>query len=195
MTERHHLKDYDNLRSYIKKVGHYLSHEINDEATQIINGIVSAVGHSIVSKAHLAVDSSNKKTIGLSEISTGVHLTLGGQLLKHAQKEIEKVVKHVKNEGKGSKHNHKSGAVKGHLMFSPARVEEMFLRSDACKSRVSEISKFALAAVLEYITAEIVDLAGHQSDKHKRINKRDVYIIINNDSELYRMVKDCNIKF
>lgn len=59
------------------------------------------------------------------------------------------------------------------------------------RNLVTDIAPVYLAAVLEFITAELVDVAGnaaHENNK-KRINPRYLELSINDDLELSKLIK------
>lgn len=86
-----------------------------------------------------------------------------------------------------------SKAQKSGLIFPPSRAEK-FLRK--YKRRVGSSAPVYFAAVLEYIAAEILELAGNaaRDDKKKTISNRHMFMAIENDEELARMLRDLNIK-
>jgi histone H2A len=66
-------------------------------------------------------------------------------------------------------------AVKSGLVFPVTKIQKM-LRRLSIKDRLSNCSDVYLSAVLEYLTAEILDIAGNGAvkDKRKRIKPRDI---------------------
>lgn len=80
------------------------------------------------------------------------------------------------------------------LSFPVGRVER-FLRSQGITPRVSAGAPVFLAAVAEYIAAEILELAGNASreNKRQRIIPRHLQLAIRNDDELNHLLADATI--
>ena len=64
------------------------------------------------------------------------------------------------------------------------------LKERRISRRVGKGAAVYLAAVLEYVTAEIVELAGNASrdNKRKRISARDLFLAMMFDEELGRLI-------
>ncbi|CBY17912.1 unnamed protein product [Oikopleura dioica] len=95
--------------------------------------------------------------------------------------------------GKGKKNakatTKKSRSSRAGLQFPVGRVHRM-LRRGNWADRVGAGAPVYLAAVLEYLTAEVVELAGNaaRDNKKSRINPRHLQLAIRNDEELTKLV-------
>lgn len=67
------------------------------------------------------------------------------------------------------------------------------LRASGRTKRVGAGSPVYLAAVLEYAAAEILELAGADLGKRKRITPQDVMRAIRNDEELNQLLGGCAV--
>jgi len=95
--------------------------------------------------------------------------------------------------GKGSGKT-ESRSAKAGLQFPVGRVHR-YLRRGRYASRIGSGAPVYLAAVLEYLAAEILELAGNASrdNKKTRITPRHVQLAIRNDEELNRLLSGVTI--
>ncbi|KAI9084897.1 hypothetical protein K1719_033303 [Acacia pycnantha] len=87
-----------------------------------------------------------------------------------------------------------SKSVKAGLQFPVARVAR-FIRRGRYSKRLGTGAPIYLAAVLEYLAAEVLELAGNAAlDNHKqRINPRHVMLAVMNDDELRKLLQGVTI--
>ncbi|XP_067133396.1 core histone macro-H2A.1-like [Centruroides vittatus] len=95
---------------------------------------------------------------------------------------------------KGKKKTTRSKSSKAGLVFPVARINR-YLKKGTHHFRIGGITPVYLAAVLEYITAEILELAGNaaRDNMKKRLNPRHILLAIANDAEIREMLKDVTI--
>eukprot|EP01112_Ceratiomyxa_fruticulosa_P016286 TRINITY_DN4899_c0_g1_i1.p1 TRINITY_DN4899_c0_g1~~TRINITY_DN4899_c0_g1_i1.p1 ORF type:complete len:174 (+),score=26.21 TRINITY_DN4899_c0_g1_i1:207-728(+) len=95
---------------------------------------------------------------------------------------------------KREKADHKSRSNRAGLTFPVGRLQR-HLRDGQYAARVGIGAPVYLAAVLEYLTAEILELAGNASRDNKRVRiiPRHIMLTIRNDEELNKLLADVTI--
>ena len=98
-----------------------------------------------------------------------------------------------RGKGKSSKKAMTKSAKAG-LQFPVGRVRR-YLKNGKYATRIGSGAPVYLAAVLEYLSAEILELAGNASrdNKKKRIIPRHIQLAIRNDEELSKLAAACTI--
>jgi len=88
----------------------------------------------------------------------------------------------------------KSKSQRAGIVFPAGRIQRK-LKQGNYADRIGVGASVYLGAVLEYLTAEVVELAGNAArDNHKqRIMPRHVLLAVKNDEELAELWKDCTI--
>ena len=94
-----------------------------------------------------------------------------------------------RDKGGKAKTKQKSRSSRAGLQFPVARVHRM-LRRGHYAAHSSAGAPVYLAAVMEYLAAEILEMAGNAAKDNKkvRISPRDLQLAIRNDEELNRLL-------
>merc|ERR1712184_159780 len=102
----------------------------------------------------------------------------------------------MSGRGKGGKvkNKAKSRSSRAGLQFPVGRIHRL-LRKGNYAERVGAGAPVYLAAVMEYLAAEVLELAGNaaRDSKKTRIIPRHLQLAIRNDEELNRLLKDATI--
>jgi histone H3/H4 len=141
-----------------------------------------------------------KRTISSRTVQTAVRLVLVGELTKHAISEGTKAVTKFTHRSRSKPRSGQKQRVslqqRAGLQFPVTRVAEMMralLGSSACA--FARTASVYLTAVLEYICAEILELAGNaaRDNRRRRIVPRHLYLAVVNDDELSRLfLRSCH---
>ncbi|KAE9598135.1 hypothetical protein Lal_00004008 [Lupinus albus] len=87
-----------------------------------------------------------------------------------------------------------SKSVKAGLQFPVGRIAR-YMKKGRYAQRVGTGAPIYLAAVLEYLAAEVLELSGNaaRDNKKNRINPRHVLLAVRNDDELGKLLKGVTI--
>ena len=97
-------------------------------------------------------------------------------------------------KGKASASRPVSRSARAGLQFPVGRCAR-FLKTGKYADRVGAGAPVYLAAVLEYLAAEVLELAGNaaKDSKKSRIVPRHIQLAVRNDEELAKLMKDVTI--
>jgi len=100
----------------------------------------------------------------------------------------------MSGRGKAEKKKAKSRSSRAGLSFPVGRVHRLLKKGNYAE-RVGSGAPVYLAAVLEYLTAEILELAGNaaRDNKKSRIIPRHLQLAIRNDEELNKLLSGVTI--
>ena len=92
-------------------------------------------------------------------------------------------------KGKGGKGKSTSRSAKAGLQFPVGRMAR-YLRQGGFSKRVGAGAPVYMAAVLEYLTAELLELAGNaaKDNKRSRVTPRHIQLAVRNDEELNKFL-------
>lgn len=162
-------------------------------AKQQLNSALCIIAKHISSIALNLTIISKRKTISDKEVLNAIKIILSGELLNNSISEGEKAVNNYKNSKKDKTLTCKQ--TKAGIIFPPSLIEKFLRNFDYNKIMISALAPVYLAAVLEYITYEILDLSNTncKDNKRIRINIRDMEVSIRNDNELNDLFTYLNI--
>lgn len=180
----------------LKALKQVSKNEITLNARTQLNNVLIIISKIIADKALKLVEYTKKKTLSVKELENVVSILFSGELqkvmLEEGQKAIEKFNNKEENEDKGTSRQFKAG-----ILF-PASVCEKFLRKfGSSNMMITSESPVYLASILEYFTAELLDLSSGiaNSNNRVRITVRDFEIAVRTDSEFNKFFNTWNISF
>jgi len=166
---------------------------ISKNAMQVVQDFVLDLFRRIACEARHLCELNNRATLSSREIQTAVRLCLPGELARHAVSEGTKsVTKYNSTLGSGGGRGSKS--TRAGLQFPVGRVHT-FLKTGQYADRIGGGAAVYLAAVLEYMCAEVLELSGNAARDNKlvRITPRHIDLAIRNDEELDRFCQTVTI--
>ena len=157
---------------------------ISAAAMVIMNDFVLDVFNRVMKEAMLLLELSGKNTLSSREVQTGVRFVLPGELAKHAVSEGTKAVTKYFASGPSGGGKSQSKSYKAGLQFPVGRI--LTLMKMKYHGRVGQGAPVYLAAVMEYMAAEVLELSGNASrdNKKSRIIPRHITLAVENDEEL-----------
>lgn len=177
---------------------------ISGESVKLINDIVNYLALHISHKAVMLTKPLDyeakgrktplgKKTISSRDVQAAVRLVIPGELAKHAMSQGAKAVTRYTSNASKKTTTIKTKAAKAGLQFSVPRSEALLRRNTDL--RVSETAPIYLAAVLEYIAAEILELGGINAKNHhmKTLMPRHIKDVVVEDEEIHRLMRHLHI--
>lgn len=185
---------------YIRKVGKQIhpDSQMSSDFLNQINRIIVRLGEQIAEKAFQLTEKENSKTIDSRTVLNATRLILPDELSKYAVSQGIKAVTKYSDKGnskgnsKGNRKKKVSKSTKAGLQFSVSRCRQFFKKYN---KRIAKDSDVYLAAVLEYITAELIELSGNVARDNRRstMKIRDLYIAIQSDYDLNDMMHRLNM--
>ena len=190
-------KRVETFHSYIYKVLKQVHPDIgiNAKAMAIMNSLVYGQFERLCNEAGTLARYIKKGTLSSREVQTAVRLILPLELAKHAVSEGRKAVtKYDSNKDLTKEVKKREGmesvTAQAGLTFSVSRFGR-YTRKRNKTNRMSAAAPVYLAAVVEYLVAEVVELAGNaaRDNKFSRISPRHVTLAVRNDEELNKLLE------
>jgi len=186
-----HVKEDTNLGLYQQKVLKQVHNELGQkkETLDLVGNMMIHLIEKIMDNANQLKKLKNTKTLTSREVQTAVRMTLKGNILVNAVNEGTRAVQRYAQEGNENE-KRKNRSSKAGLSVSVSRIEKL-MRVLSNYERLGAGAPFYLAAVIEYLLAEIYELAGNEAKDNKkiRIKPRHVFFAVFNDNEMSPLFK------
>jgi histone H2A len=192
---------YESWNVYIKDVmrdvagmsAQTSSFQLEANASAVINDAVTRVLEKLSVDMHQAMLLKRQVTLTLDTVNAVIALYFGGaktELYKAVSRDVDAAVATFDKAATGSKAHPESRAKRANLYFNIGRVTRV-LKDKYHVPRVSELAAVAVAAVLQYITGQILTIAIAQTRNLgvKRITDRHIFLAIADNAELSALVE------
>ena len=180
--------DDSHFKIYIKKVLKQVHPDtgITSAAISYIEDILEQILKSLINTSSRLLRSKKLHTIDSRDIQSAVMIIIPGNLSKHAVSEATKAISKYMSPSK----KEKSQSIKAGLIFPVGRIKTL-IKKISC-NRISKNTPVYTAAVLEYLAAELLELAGNEArnQRKKRVQIEHINKTIENDEELKELFKD-----
>lgn len=195
-----HARFFD---SYINRILRNISNnEITSNARQQLNSVLIHFARICSNKALELTEVAKKKTISIQEIRGAAELVLSGELRELALKKGDEAVETYdadveENAGKNAGKKTKSRQTKAGIIFPPSVIERFLRNFGYNKVMITGNSPVFLAAVMEYVTAQVLEGAGKISSSNDkvRITVRDMELAVASDPELKELFNRNHLSF
>lgn len=143
----------------------------------------------VISQLNAAIGS---ETVGHREVESALRIVLTDDLCDHAVSAGDVALTKFRSSSTDESNTAKYRNARAGIQFSIPRAEKLIRDCVSGVSRVSSGAPVFLAAVLEYLSAEILTLAGTNTleTKHKRITPRNILFAIGTDPELSKLYRN-----
>lgn len=150
---------------------------------RVVSNLVIDMAERLCREVVTLMEMTKKSICSSRHVQAAVRLCLPGELAKHAVSEGTKAVtKYSSGTGmRGSK------SARAGLQF-PVSFARHLIKNKTGK-KVGAGAPVYMAAVMEYISAEVLELAGNaaRDNKKARINNRHIMLAVRNDEELNKL--------
>jgi histone H2A len=168
---------------------------VTQQGMSVINTFVHDMMGRIMDEADRIVRINRQRTLDSRTVSTAVRFVLSGQLQTLAIVEGTKAcAKYTVSFDDSVTDKRLSRSQRGGLVFPVSRVARC-MRARNTAGRLGGCAPVFLAAVLEYLVAEVLECAGvaaHEA-RRARIIPRHIFSGMSADEELSRIVESCTI--
>jgi histone H3/H4 len=176
----------EKLDVYIRKVlrQYHPDTSISKDALFQLNVILNLIANKLASESLKLCRMDKKSTVSSRHLQQATRLTLSSEIAKYANAELVKAI------AKASSHRPiTTNRAHAELQFPPTRVGRFMSEQSG---RTSVGAKIALACVIEYLCAELVETGGNvtRDQQKSTLTVRHLFLSIENDKEMSLLVKN-----
>lgn len=177
----------------IKKVLNdiYKDKNITDNALSQVNFIINFLAATLAQNARELTSLSNRETLSSQDVQAAVYNIMPGELSRHAIEEGNKALRNFKEVKKNFSSSLTCDLLKQCIKLHTvknAKTGKKSVSKGGCSTRVARNATRYLSAVLEYFTAELMELSGNLADTD--ITARNIFLAISGDEEINSLIKN-----
>ena len=179
--EETHKEKFDiYIRQLLKKIHPDIS--ISSNTLFQINTILNLVANKLATESLRLCRMDKKSTVSVRHVQQAIRISIPKELAKHSLIELNKAITKASSQTPMTTNRNHAG-----IQFPPSRAGN-FMSDHSDKTGID--SKIALAATLQYLCEEMVELSGNVAMNHHKsiINNRHLFLTINEDSELSKLI-------
>lgn len=193
-------KSTPSLKRYIREVMRIKQQQANlptatlSTTVNALNTMVDELFDRLLGKAGGSAKYDKKKTLDQRDIKLAVQLECKGTLTKHTISEITRATTaYATNDTEENKPKKMSNSKKAGLVFPIGRIHNV-IRDRHVTERVSKTAAIAMAAALEYLVTEVIEVAIEElkRTKHKRVTLRHIKLGVSADEDLNELFKNAS---
>lgn len=166
---------------------------LSKKAMEAMNSFVYDFLHRILKEARIVQSYSHKVSLSAREIQTATRLILPNEISRHCVSEGGKAVnKYMASLGQGSG----SKSSRAGLIMPVGRIAR-YIKEFGYADRVGTGAPIYLSAVLQWLTHEVLEMAGKivEDQNRKRIEPRHIMLAVMNDDEFSILMEDVCIPY
>lgn len=179
---------------YIRRIQKIINqdHEISKNALSQLNSIMGIIATDLSVTSRFITGLCGRKTVNCSSVQAAVKLRIPGEISINSVKEGVTAVDKFQTSKKAGLNRRETHA---ELIFSVSLAEHFLRGYNSSTLAVSSSAPVFLAATLEYICKEILDLASQQTQlkTKKKITVRHMFLGIANDHEFPAFFRNMKI--
>jgi histone H2A len=161
-------------------------------ALSMLNDLARAATDMIIHKANMVLHHTSRTKLDSRIILIAARLALPGELAKHGVSELTKAIT-VYNAAQAATSTRERSEKQAKLQLPVAKFSN-YVRAHSAAPKQGVGAGIAMAAVLEYLLAELLELGGNAArdltkGKHTIIRPRHLMLAIRNDEELNQLFK------
>jgi len=162
---------------------------MGSSAKKAVSDLLCHLGEKMMLSVNMLVESAGRKTISVADLMTVCNVMMPGELAKHSNSEGNRAVNKYTNFKSDGVRPH-SAVERAGLVLPPSRAESEMRKYT--RFNIGKEATVFLAAVLEYMAAEILELSDNMAREHKvqRITVRHLTLAIKYDEELTELFHD-----
>jgi histone H2A len=190
------MKDI-NFKIYISQILRQVhpDTQISADVKELISSLLNNVGNKIASEAVFLVGHCGAKTVSQRAVESSVKLNIPSNMARHALIEGRKACIKYEGTNAGSTRKPITAAKRAGIQIPPSRARKLIENNLSKGFSISQLGCVYLAAVLEYLSAEILELSGNAARDNRRstINSQHLQHAIRSDDELDKLLRDVAI--